>query len=80
MSIEIADDLQPFVASLLASGKCSSEAQVVDRALRAYRAAEEEQRARLREMIEEGMNAPVISSEEFFAKMSAVCDEIEKQG
>ncbi|HQU43897.1 MAG TPA: type II toxin-antitoxin system ParD family antitoxin [Pirellulales bacterium] len=56
MSVEIPSDLVPFVHSVIASGRCGSEGEVVSEALRLLEAVDR-RRGQLRADVLEGINS-----------------------
>jgi putative addiction module CopG family antidote len=76
MNIEIPRDLVPFVQSVISSGKCRTENEVVDEALRLFQDIEE-RRKTLRNDILEGVNSgESIPGEEVFARLERRAAEL----
>jgi putative addiction module CopG family antidote len=76
MSVEIPADLLPFVEGVIASGRCTSESDVVGEALRLLRDMES-RREELRREVLEGINSgESIPGDEVFAKLRQRAAEI----
>lgn len=56
MSVDIPSDFIPYVQSLISSGRCESEAQVVTEALRLLRQTDEN-RQQIRALVLEGVHS-----------------------
>jgi putative addiction module CopG family antidote len=56
MSVDIPQELVPFVQAVISSGRCSGETEVVSEALRVFQDIEQ-RRKTLRDDILEGMNS-----------------------
>lgn len=70
MSVDIPSDLVPFVHSVIASGRCVDEGEVVGEALRLMEAVERK-RERLRAEVLEGINSGAsISSQEVAGRLA----------
>jgi putative addiction module CopG family antidote len=76
MSVEIPQDLMPFVQAVISSGRCRSESEVVGEALRVFQEFEQ-RRKNLRNDILEGMNSgESIPGNEIFERLERRAAEL----
>ena len=69
MSVDIPQDLIPFVQAVISSGRCRSESEVVGEALRVFQEFEQ-RRKNLRDDILDGMNSgESIPGDEVFERL-----------
>lgn len=80
MSVSIATEFVPFVRDVIASGRCGTETEVVNEALRVFRDIEQRLQ-QLREQIQEGIDSgPSIPGEEVFARLELRAQELARRG
>ncbi len=76
MSVDIPQDLVPFVQAVISSGRCHSETEVVGEALRVFQELEQ-RRQGLREDIRDGMNSgESIPGDEVFERLERRAAEL----
>ena len=76
MSVEIPQDLMPFVQAVITGGRCRNETEVVGEALRVFQEVEQ-LRNHLREFILEGMNSgESIPGDEVFERLERRAAEL----
>jgi putative addiction module CopG family antidote len=76
MSVDIPQDLVPFVLAMISSGRCRSESEVVSEALRVFQDIEQ-RRKNLRDDILEGMNSgDSIPGDEVFKRLERRAAEL----
>jgi putative addiction module CopG family antidote len=76
MSVDIPQDLVPFVQAVISSGRCRSESEVVGEALRVFQDIEQ-RRKTLRDDILEGMNSgDSVPGDEVFKRLDQRAAEL----
>jgi putative addiction module CopG family antidote len=76
MSVDIPQDLIPFVQAVISSGRCRSESEVVAEALRVFQDFEQ-RRKNLRDDILDGMNSgESIPGDEVFERLERRAAEL----
>ena len=76
MSVDIPQDLLPFVQAVISSGRCRSETEVVSEALRVFQDIEQ-RRKTLRDDILDGMNSgDSIPGDEVFKRLERRAAEL----
>jgi len=76
MGVGIPVDLRGFVKDLIAQGRCSSETQVVDEAIRLFQEVER-RRAQLRRDIQAGLDSPTIPGELVFQELDRLVETLQ---
>ena len=75
MTVDIPPDLQNFVQQIVASGRCKSEDEVVDQALRLFQQLET-RRKQLSADIQEGIESETIPGDVAFQQLEQLAQEI----